>query len=234
MTIMVMPMAGDGIRTSEFSNHIKPLIPILGKPMFYWAASNIIADKKVFIVRQDHIDKYRIDEIIKDFFPEAIVLIQDKKIKGQLLSTLIAFEYINTDDSIIIADCDMYSDFNTKLFDGDSDASLLVFNSQSVNYSYIKDKDNSVLEIVEKNVISDKAIAGIFYWKSGKTFLKYAIESIIYNVTINNEHYVSSSYSRGILGGINITSLLSKNTFDLSTEKGIELFTKYKKSIHKN
>lgn len=232
MTIMVMPMAGDGKRMASISDMPKPLIQINGYPMFYWAAKNIPADKKVFIVRSEHIEKYKIDKIIINLFPEAIISIQNTKLDGQLLSILVAREHMDSDESLFLVDCDMYSDARfDDFFDLSSTASILTFNSDLPNYSYVVKNGNMVDSIIEKNVISNNAVGGVFYWNSAKDFLKYSNICINKNTRTNNEFYVSSTYSEAILDGRIVKTLSSVRTYDLSTVNGMSLFLEY---VNKN
>jgi NDP-sugar pyrophosphorylase family protein len=229
MTIMVMPMAGNGVRTSNIFDGPKPLIPINGFPMFYWAAKNIIADKKIFIVRRDHIIKYNINKIVKNLFPEAIVLVQEEKLSGQLLSTLIAKEYLDTSEDIVIADCDMYSDFDFNDFlNIQADAGILTFSNNEKNYSYVLKDFDFVIGIAEKQAISQEAVGGVFYWKHGYKFLKHAKDSIANNIKTNGEYYISGVYTEAISKGCRVKTIFSENTYDLSLEDQIKLFIKEK------
>ena len=74
---LILPMAGRGSRF--FENGFvcpKPLIEINGKPFFYWAARSI--EKYVdcaditFVVLQEHIRDFAIDEKIRTYWPEAV------------------------------------------------------------------------------------------------------------------------------------------------------------------
>lgn len=228
MTIMVMPMAGKGIRTLGFSSVPKPLILINNHPMFYWATQNIVSSKKIFIVREDHISKYQIDKEIKKIFPESTVLVQIGDLDGQLMSTLIAEQHIDTEEDIVFVDCDMFSEFTFNDFlISSSDCSLLTFNSSLDKYSYVSKNNNIVDKIIEKKVISNDAVGGVFYWKSGKTFLKYAKQSIEKQIKINNEYYISSAYSEAISEGVSVSIIKSEKTYDLSIDSDIEDFEKY-------
>jgi NDP-sugar pyrophosphorylase family protein len=66
----IIPMAGVGSRFEKHGYKLpKPLIPVSGMPMII----NVIrgmpeSDKWIFIVRQDHIDEYKIDELKKKRF----------------------------------------------------------------------------------------------------------------------------------------------------------------------
>mgnify|MGYP000914091343 CR=1 FL=1 len=76
---LILPMAGRGSRF--FENGFvcpKPLIEINGKPFFYWAARSI--EKYVdcaditFVVLQEHIRDFAIDEKIRTYWPEARII----------------------------------------------------------------------------------------------------------------------------------------------------------------
>lgn len=232
MTIMIMPMAGKGLRTASMYSGPKPLIPINDYPMFYWAAKNIIADTKIFIVRKEHILEYGIDKQVKDIFPDAIILVQDGHLSGQLMSILVAEKYIDTEEDIVFVDCDMFSSFNFKDFYlSDYTSSILTFENNVDRYSYILKNNNVVTKIIEKKVISSEAVAGIFYWKNGKTFLKYARKSIKNKNIINGEYYISSVYSEAISDGILTGTVKSNQTYDLSVDLNIKNFINYLEKI---
>ena len=74
---IIMPMAGEGTRfTNEGWKMPKPLIELNGIPLFRHALNSIsLPDsfniKYSFIVRQEHIDKYDRDKVIKLYLLEA-------------------------------------------------------------------------------------------------------------------------------------------------------------------
>ena len=73
---VIMPMAGEGSRfLKEGWTTPKPLIELKGLPLFKRAIGSVGIDgvpmKYSFIVRQEHIDKYHIDEQIKNILPQA-------------------------------------------------------------------------------------------------------------------------------------------------------------------
>ena len=80
----------------------------------------------------------------------------------------------------------MYS-FSTNKIDG----AILTFTATHPKWSYAKvDKNNNVTKVAEKKVISNNATVGVYYWKHGKDFVKYANQMIDKNIRVNNEFYV--------------------------------------------
>jgi len=73
---LIMPMGGRGSRFSkEGFDYPKPLIRIYDRPFFYWSTRSIEKFVKLvsldFVVLQEHVEKYSIDEEIIRYFPEA-------------------------------------------------------------------------------------------------------------------------------------------------------------------
>jgi hypothetical protein len=56
-------------------------------------------------------------------------------------------------------------------------------------------KQNLVVQVAEKVVISDKACAGIYYFKSGKDYVDSVVQMIIKNIRTNNEFYIAPTYN---------------------------------------
>lgn len=90
---LILPMAGRGSRF--FENGFvcpKPLIEINGKPFFYWAARSI--EKYVdcaditFVVLQEHIRDFAIDEKIRTYWPEARIIALPEVTEGAAVTAL--------------------------------------------------------------------------------------------------------------------------------------------------
>ena len=106
-----MPMGGAGSRF--FKNGFvmpKPLIEINEKPFLFWATksiSNFIEVKDItFIVLKKHIEEFKIDEKIKELFPEAKIVIIPELLNGAVLTCINGINEINDDLPIIFNDCD--------------------------------------------------------------------------------------------------------------------------------
>ena len=116
---IIMPMAGEGSRfLKEGWTTPKPLIELNGQPLFKHAISSVnvndIKMKYSFIVRQEHIEKYGIDNGIKSFLPEANVFSVIKTTRGAVETCLIAESAIEDEDAVIVMDCDL--EFRSKKF----------------------------------------------------------------------------------------------------------------------
>ena len=76
---------------------------------------------------------------------------------------------------------------------------ILTFESTNPKWSYAKVNElNLVVEVAEKKVISNLATVGIYYWKHGSDYVKYAKQMIEKNIRVNNEFYVCPVYNQAI------------------------------------
>jgi thiamine pyrophosphate-dependent acetolactate synthase large subunit-like protein len=58
-----------------------------------------------------------------------------------------------------------------------------------------------VSEVAEKKVISDNATVGVYFWKHGSDYVKYAEQMIAKNIRVNNEFYVCPVFNEAITDG---------------------------------
>ena len=70
-------------------------------------------------------------------------------------------------------------------------------------------------EVAEKKPISNKATVGIYYWKQGSDYVKYAEEMIEKDKRVNNEFYVCPVFNEAIDDGLRI------KTFDIDKMWGL-------------
>jgi choline kinase len=96
-------MAGEGQRYVDAGYQIpKPFIEVDGLPMVIRACQALPkADRYIFVCRKSHLEKYPMEEKIKEYIPNAIIVTVDKLTEGQAITCLAARDYI-PDDAILI------------------------------------------------------------------------------------------------------------------------------------
>ena len=88
---LIMPMGGGGTRFGNKGFRLpNPLIELQGKPFFYWATQSVckfmgVADI-IFVVLQEHIDAFHIDERILQYYPEAKIQVIPQVLNGAVLT----------------------------------------------------------------------------------------------------------------------------------------------------
>ena len=194
----------------------KPLIQLHGVPLFKRAIGSVHADgiqmKYSFVVRQNHIDDYSIDKGIQAFLPEAKIFSVQKTTRGAVETCLMAENAIEDNDAVVVMDCDL--EFRSKRFielikeslsksEEDADGGALVsFESDSPKYSYAEvDNNNVVLRTAEKEVISNHALCGAYFFSSGRRFKQIAHQLMNEQNFAKPEYYVSLLYNYLIAAG---------------------------------
>ncbi|OBW95297.1 sugar phosphate nucleotidyltransferase [Gallibacterium salpingitidis] len=202
---LVMPMAGRGSRFyKEGYNIPKPLIEIYGKPFFYWATRSIAKFIEIetlqFIVLREHVEKYDIDlKIIKEF-PDAKIQVISDVTEGAVVTCMKGIDIIKDNYPLVFNDCDhLFKCSPLNLFckngiDESIDGILLTFKSDSNKYSFIqKNNEGNIIRTVEKEVISNEAICGCYYFKDVDCFKRAALEYL--GNCRYNEYYMSGVYN---------------------------------------
>lgn len=214
---VVMPMAGEGSRfLKEGWTTPKPLIELHGLPLFKRAIGSVTVEgvpmKYSFIVRKEHLDKYHIDEQIKAILPEANVFFVEKTTRGAVETCLIAESVIDDADGIVVMDCDL--EFRSKGYtegiktilqqpvEQANGGMLVSFESSEPRYSYAEVDENMIVKrTAEKEVISNHALCGAYFFSTGKGFLSAAHRLLNEPVFTKPEFYVSLLYNYLLANG---------------------------------
>lgn len=208
---IIMPMAGEGSRfLKEGWTTPKPLIELKGKCLFQRAVGSV-ADvnapmKYSFIVRQEHIDKQHIDKLLKEVCPTANIFSVQQTTRGAVETCLKAESAIAENDAVLVMDCDLefkspkLVEFIRSVLEQDAEdvngGALVSFESQDPRYSYAQvDADNRVLRTAEKEVISNHALCGAYFFSTSRDFLSTAHRLLNEPVFTKPEFYVSLLYN---------------------------------------
>lgn len=237
---IIMPMAGEGSRFLK-NGWItpKPLIMLNGQPLFKHAISSVtdneIPMKYSFIVRQEHIDKYDIDKQIYSLLPEANVFSVEKTTRGAVETCLIAEPMINDEDGIIIMDCDL--EFRSKDFMKNiremlsvpvtkaKGGALVSFKSNEPRYSYASiDEKGNVTRTAEKEVISNHALCGAYFFSLGKRFKEIAHKLLNEKEFKKPEYYVSLLFNYLLADGEKVRLSEIEEYYSYGTPEELKCF----------
>ena len=230
---LLLPIAGKAQRFIDAGYTMpKALILAKNKHVIDWAMDSI--DTKdcnlIFMVRVDHVYNFSIDKILKQKFGEDITIVKLNKVtRGALETCTLAREHIDNDLPLIVYTPDVHFGpvFNPDTISDDSDGFLLTFTANSPDHSYSEyDEQGIVSNVVEKEVISKEANVGLYHFKSGKTFLKYADEMIQNEIMYKNEFYIAPMYNLMIRDGLKITAANTEKMHVLGTPHQFEFFCK--------
>ncbi|NJO91141.1 MAG: NTP transferase domain-containing protein [Chloroflexia bacterium] len=116
---IVIPMAGRGRRTNDYSDMPKPLADIHGKTMIEWVVKTLnIEGKYIFITRKYEHDVWNeiLNETLGKLSKDIEIIEIDYVTEGPAASALLAKEFINNDESCIIGNCDQIMEWNSNDF----------------------------------------------------------------------------------------------------------------------
>lgn len=229
---VVIPMAGEGTRFKVAGYTFpKPLIEVRGKPMIQIVVENLNTEGNfIFIVRKEHYETYNLKYLLNLIAPGCKIVLVDGLTEGAACSVLLAKEHINNDSPLLIANSDQYVEWNSNEFfyamaADECDGGILTFKSTHPKWSYAKlGPDGFVTEVAEKKPISDIATVGIYYYKKGSDFVKYAEQMIRKNIRVNNEFYVCPVYNEMIADNKKIRIFEVKKMWGLGTPEDLNYF----------
>lgn len=206
---VVIPMAGLGSRFSKAGYELpKPFIDVLGKPMIIRVLENLsIPNAEYFlIIRKEYYKRYpNYIKLIKSLYNVTFIDIENLT-EGSLCTILYARKFINNQNPLLIANSDQIIDININdflndMFERDLDGSILTFidENQDPKWSFAKINENQiVIQVKEKEAISNYATVGIYLFNKGSDFVNYSIDMIIENERVNNEFYTCPVYNHAI------------------------------------
>lgn len=215
----------------------KPLINIAGKPMVEWALSSLPrreVDQLIFLVLRDHVESSQIDASLRKMFGEDTkIIVVDKVTEGAACTVLLAKEYINNEEPLIIIDSDTYFD-GKRLFDdlhlhgANIDGAIPVFYANNSKWSFSKvDNEGLLIETAEKIKISRNAHVGTYYFSKGRDFVWAAEEMIEENDRTNNEFYTAPVYNYLVRRGKKIILSRPRFIFGLGTPNDLDKFKEF-------
>lgn len=207
---ILIPMAGLG---SRFPSHTypmpKPLIEVNGEPMISKAIKSLNLDGNYFFVIAKNQFTSLVEETILAIKPGSRFIEIDYITEGPANSALLFRDQINTGEELVIANCDQIMEWNSenflhnvRLYDG----AVVTYHTDTDKNSYARlDKNGLVVEIREKEVISNVSLNGIHYWKKGSHFVNSADKMMeLQDRAPNGEFYIGPTYNHMIRQGLKV------------------------------
>lgn len=250
MVTNLIPMAGKGQRFANSGYKVnKPLIQVSGKPMIIQAIKTFPeADNWIFVCRKEHIENDKIDERIKEEYPNSRFIPIDYTTEGQACTCMLAKPYINGNEPLFIGSCDIGMSWNKQDYyklinEDDTDIVCFGFTRQSVlmsnpkAFGWIKLREDkktiekvSVKVPISENPYNDYAVVGFFYFKTAEIFSRIVEDLIKNNIRTNNEFYVDNCINQGIKLGYTAKIFIVNQFIGWGTPQDLreyELWEKY-------
>ena len=237
MLNIVVPMAGRGSRFQVAGyGDPKPLLPVHGVPMIELVISNLRPVKRqhrfVFLVLQEHLDLFGLADRLTDWAPGCVVVPVDRVTEGAACTVLLARQWIDNDDGLMIANCDQWIDFDIDQYldaQAGLDGLIMTMQASGTKWSYVSVDDAGLVDAVaEKQPISDQATVGIYNFSRGRDFVSAADAMIAARQMVNGEYYVAPVYQpfveRGGRVGVFSIGAVDAGMYGLGTPEDLERF----------
>jgi NDP-sugar pyrophosphorylase family protein len=236
MVNVVLPMAGRGSRFAQVGYTFpKPLIDVNNKPMIQVVVDNLNIPNATyfFLVLKEHYDRYALKYLLPLITrgSECRIIVVDQVTEGAACTVLLAKDYINSDEELILANSDQWVNWRSEHFlsyvrGKRADGGILTFNATHPKWSFAKvdEETNLVTEVAEKKPISNIATVGIYYFKKGSDFVAGAEQMMKKDIRTNGEFYVCPVFNELIGDGKKVYSYPTPEMKGLGTPEDLRKF----------
>ena len=231
---ILIPMAGEGSRfAKEGYTFPKPLIDVNGKPMIQTVVENLDFNAEyIFLVSGEHLDKYEglEDTLQRITNGKCSIVVVDELTEGAACTALLAKEHIDNDEDLLIANSDQYIEYSPENFNmmkemTDVDAMVYTFEAVHPKWSFVKTNSRGIItEVAEKKPISNIATCGIYWYRKGSDFVKYAEQMIEKDIRVNNEFYIAPVYNELIEDGKTLIPFYVHSMWGIGTPEDLRAF----------
>lgn len=234
--IIIIPLGGSGERFKK-KGYVEPkgLINVFNKKIIFYILESINYENIdfIYIPYNKEYTKYNFENIITQHFPSYKFKFYQlpQKTRGAAETIYISLDMINylEDKPILCLDSDAFYENKdiVKIWNGENCIFTFNDNGNKPIYSYVKlDENEIIIDIKEKNKISNLACSGGYGFSSFKNLLKYSKFIIDNNITQKNEFYTSGVIFEMIKNKIKFGVKIfdKKSFFTLGTPVEVEAY----------
>ncbi len=225
---LLVPLAGSGTRMAERSTIPKPLVLAGNKSILDWSMDSIDYSEcnLIFVILTEQEHNYSLGTILQSRYPGCNIVMIDQATRGAVETCYAARDIIRGDTPLIVYCPDVAftpqyvpdpKHFLTEGF-------LLTFKANSTNYSYVRKKNGVVSETREKVIISQDAAVGVYCFKSGDVFNRYATVMIESSITDAGEFFLCPMYNLLIADKLKVLAEQVNTIHIMGTVPELEFF----------
>ena len=202
---LVIPMAGLGSRFSSRGYKVpKPLLPVGKIRLFELVLSNLISDSihEITFIAPRHFQIRNDLEALKSKLSCEVSLVEiDYVTDGPASTVELALPKLDLNAALVVANSDQYldcslSDFYGSVLDDKHTGAVVTMKDSDPKWSYAEvSKDGMISRIVEKEVISNYATAGIYGFRKAEDFFIGLDKMKSEGDRVNGEYYVGPVYN---------------------------------------
>ncbi len=224
MINLLIPMAGRGQRFADAGyKKPKPFIDVCGKPLIHRVIENVdpISMFRLILVMQDN---QKDEWCSRGLLSRPSFYFLNGVTDGAARTVLLAKEYFDNDDELIIANSDQiigdkdWCDYGRNVFiKNDSDCGVWCFLNDNPKWSYVKVENGLITRVEEKKPISQIATCGVYWFRHGKDFVRAAESMIKKDIRTNNEFYIAPAINELIGEGKKVMPYMINQMYGFGT-----------------
>lgn len=233
--IIIIPIGGIGQRFKEYGyKNPKALINIYGKTIISYLLDNLNTDNidYIFVPYNKEYKNYRLEDLLIKNYPKINFrfFCLENDTRGAAETINIGINNLNEQrdipvlclDSDNFYTCDIISQWK-------GENCIFSFKDTNENpiYSYVKtNENNEIIDIKEKDKISNNACTGAYGFNSINHLKKYTSKIIQENITQKSEFYTSGVIKQMISEGVSFKNIniLNKHYFSLGTPEQVNQY----------
>lgn len=200
---IVISISGPGdIITVNGKEILKHIVKINGEFFLEKFLNKInIQGDYIFIIQEKYDFMFGLKKIINSIMPDCKIIVINEFKNGAALTLYELKNILNFDSPILFLNSDFIIDwepekFINQIIKNEFDACLVTYKSNLSKHSYCEIINNQIINVVEKEVISDNALVGIYFWSKSKILFN-SIEKLINNkITKNGQYYLSLTFNQ--------------------------------------
>lgn len=216
---VLIPMAGAGQRFADAGYRVhKPAIPTIDrydgteKPMVVCATKDlpgVAADGSnvIYVDRTFHRED-GVEDAIRSYYQKAQFITIDRLTEGQACTCMLAKEYVDPEEELLIAGCDNGMDIDRAAFEETKQACDCIVFTYRHNEAVLQNPNaygwmltdeegtitgTSIKKAISDTPMEDPAVVATFWFKRAKIFLDATEKMIRENDRINGEFYVDQT-----------------------------------------
>ncbi|WP_163131640.1 hypothetical protein [Agarivorans sp. Alg241-V36] len=210
MLNILVPLSGAStFKVSKENKFPRILNDVNGKLLIERAAKPFLdlklANQITVALPQPAASKYQLNNVLKLLGSHIKSCAINGNTQGSACSALLAIEELQLDAPLVIASFEQVLDFDINehiqgFIDDGVDAGVFTFEAMHPKWSFVKvDEHNFVTQAAEKMPISNKAIAGLYYFRSARIFVESAKAMIRKDVKTNGSFFIAPTLNEIIL-----------------------------------
>jgi hypothetical protein len=225
---IIVPLAGpdfeltDGTTRAERLVEGLPLLRLALETRSWWRSGAATAGDLVFILRDTSVSRHFAQALLQAWYPGSRTVFLGSLTGGAALTSLCGLALaddgspicIDLADIVFNEEVDPVAHFQDERMGG----MLLTFESSNPAYSYAEiDAAGHVLRTAEKQVISNQASAGVYFFRDASILLRAIAHSIRHRASLsfNDLLYVCPLYNGVIADGATVATVPVRQVRDI-------------------